>query len=195
MAIEISLIRQLRERTGVGMMDAKRALEETGGDSEKAVEYLKKQGQKVAAKKQNRETREGIIGAYVHANGKVAAVIAIACESDFVAKTEEMKELAHDIAMQIAATDPAYLTPADVPVEILDKEKEIFKAQLEREGKPEHIREKIIEGKVQKFYSAVCLSKQPFIKDDQQTIEQLIHEKIMKLGENIQLREYKRIAL
>lgn len=195
MAIDTKIIKQLREQTGVGMMDAKRALEEVDGNYDGAVDYLKKQGQKVAAKKQDRATREGIIGSYVHANGKVAAIVALACESDFVAKTDDMKTLAHDIAMHIAAADPLYLTPEDVPAEAVEKEKEIFLAQLEKEGKPKKMFDKIIKGKIQKYYSEVCLSKQPFIKEDKQTIEQLIHENVMKLGENIQLKEYKRILL
>lgn len=195
MNIDKELIQKLRQATGVGIMDAKKALQETDGDFDKAIELMKKQGQKVAAKKQDRETNEGTIGTYIHSNGKVVGIAAVACESDFVGNTEDFKSLAHDIAMQVAAADPIYISPEDVPAEILDKEKEIFTELLKKENKPANIIENIVKGKVEKYYSEVCLLKQPFIKDDKLTIEQLIQEKVLKLGENIKVKEIKKISL
>lgn len=195
MPIDTKTIQELREQTGAGLMDTKRALQEAGGDYNKAIEVLRKHGQKVAAKKQDRTTKEGIIGTYVHANHKVVALVALACESDFVGKTEDFQELAHDLAMQVAATDPKYITPADVPADLIAKEKEIYREQLKAEGKPEKMWDKIAEGKLEKFFSEVCLIKQSFIKEDKKTIEELIQEKILKLGENIQIREIKRMSL
>jgi elongation factor Ts len=195
MPITTDSIQKLRAATGAGIMDAKKALEEAGGNFDKAVEIMRKHGQKIAAKKQDRQTKEGVIGTYVHANHKVVAIVALACESDFVGKHEEFQELAHDIAMQIAATDPHYIAPANVPAEIVAKEREIFQSQLQAEGKPEKIWENILTGKLEKFYSEVCLVRQPFIKDDAKTIEALIQEKVLKFGENIQIREFKRMAL
>jgi elongation factor Ts len=170
-------------------------VQEAGGNFDKAVELMRKHGQKVAAKKQDRQTNEGAIGTYIHANHKVVAIVALACESDFVGKHEEFRELAHDIAMQIAATDPQYVVPTDIPAEVIAKEKEIYQEQLKSEKKPAKIWDNILKGKLEKFYSEVCLVRQPFIKDDAKTIEQLIQEKILKFGENIQIKEFKRMAL
>lgn len=195
MKIDTAAIQQLRGMTGAGIMDAKRALEESGGDVDNAIEHLKKQGRKIAAKKQERETKEGFIGSYVHTNGKVATLVALACESDFVADTDDFHQLAHDLAMQVAATDPQYVSPDEIPEEVIAKEKEIFEEQLKKENKPEKIWEKIIAGKLEKFYEEVCLLKQPFIKEDKKTIEQLMNEKVLKLGENIQIKEIKRVVL
>jgi elongation factor Ts len=195
MAIDTQSIQALREETGAGLMDAKRALQEAGGDHAKAIEVLRKHGQKIAAKKQGRQTNEGLIGTYVHANHKVVSLVALACETDFVAKTEDFIELAHELAMQVAATDPQYIIPADVPAAMVAKEKEIYREQLKSEGKPEKMWDKISEGKLEKFFSEVCLLKQTFIKDDKKTVELLIQEKILKLGENIQIKEIKRMAL
>ncbi|MFA6098290.1 MAG: translation elongation factor Ts [Patescibacteria group bacterium] len=195
MAITTENIKKLREQTGVGIMDAKTALKNNDGDFTKAIDYLKKQGQKVAEKKQDRKTKEGAIGYYIHANHKVAALVALACESDFVANTDDFRDLAHDLAMQVAATDPTYISPKDVPAEIIGKEKEIYSAQLKKDKKPDNIIDKIIKGKLDKFYSEVCLIKQPFIKEDKKTIEDIINEKILKLGENIQIKEIKKMSL
>jgi len=195
MNVDKELIQKLREQTGVGIMDAKKALQETDGDFDKAIELMKKQGQKVAAKKQDRETNEGTIGTYLHSNGKVVGIAAVACESDFVGKTEDFKDLAHDLAMQVAAADPQYISPADVPAEVIEKEKEIFQEQLKKEKKPQNVMDNIIKGKMDKYYSEVCLLKQPFIKDDKMTIEQLIQEKVLKLGENIQVKEIVKVTL
>ncbi|MBU0597561.1 elongation factor Ts [Patescibacteria group bacterium] len=195
MAITTDLIQKLRNETGVGIMDAKKALQETDGDIQGAVVFLKKKGQKIAAKKQVRSTNEGFIGSYVHANGKIACLVAIACESDFVAKTEDFKKLAHDIAMQITAVNPQYISPDEIPEDILAKEKEIIEEQLKNEKKPEKVIDKIVSGKLEKYYSEVCLMKQPFIKEDKKTVEELIQENVMKLGENIKIKEFTRIEL
>jgi len=195
MTVDKTLIQELRTLTGVGVMDAKKSLEKTDGDIDKAVELLKKQGQKVAAKKQSRATKEGVVGFYVHSNNKVASMVALACESDFVAKTDDFKALAHDLAMQVAAADPLYISPEDVPAEVIKKEKKIFEEQLRQGKKPEKIRDNIIKGKLEKFYAEVCLLKQPFIKEDKKIIEQLIQEKVLKLGENVQVKEFKRMSL
>ncbi|MFA6553802.1 MAG: translation elongation factor Ts [Patescibacteria group bacterium] len=195
MSISTQDIQKLREETGAGIMDAKRALLESDGDFAKALVYMKKQGQKVAAKKQDRQTKQGTVGAYVHANGRVAALVAVACESDFVANTDTFHELAHDLAMHVAAVDPKYIRPEDVPADAVLAEKDIFMAQIRESGKPEKLWEGIVQGKLNKFYSEVCLVKQPFIKEDKKTIEQLIQERILKLGENIQIKGFKRISL
>lgn len=195
MAIDIKAVQKLREETGAGVMDAKKALVETKGDYKKAIEFLRKQGQKVAVKKQDRTTGEGTIGYYVHANGRVAALVAIACESDFVAKTKDFQNLTHDLAMQVAAADPLYISPEEVPADTIAKEKKIFKEQLKKENKPAKVWDKIVAGKMDKYFSEICLLKQPFIKEEQKTIEQLIQERVMKLGENIQIKEFKRIVL
>ncbi len=195
MPISTQDIQKLREETGAGIMDAKKALEKADGDFNKAVEYMKQQGQKIAAKKQDRQTKQGTVGSYVHANGRVAALVGVACESDFVANTETFQELAHDLAMHVAATDPQYVKPEDVPAEIIENEKNIFRVQLQTSGKPEKLWEGIIQGKLNKFFSETCLIKQPYIKEDKKTVEQLIQESILKLGENIQIKGFKRIAL
>ena len=151
MKIDTKTIQKLRAKTGVGIMNAKRALQESSGDYDKAVEFLKKQGQKVAAKKQERQTKEGIIGYYIHANGKIAALVAVACESDFVAKTDDFKELAHDLAMQVAAVNPEWIKPEDIPLEIIKKEKELIQENLPQ-NKPQQVQDKIIQGKLNKFF-------------------------------------------
>jgi len=182
--------------TGVGMVDCQKALQETGGDEQKALEILRKKGAKVAQKKQEeRVANDGLVEAYMHATGKVGSMIIIACETDFVARNSEFKELAHDIAMQVAAMNPPYIIPADVPTDVLEKETEIIKEQLKNEGKPEEMWNKIIEGKLNKYYEDVCLVKQKFIKDDKKTIEDLINEKTAKLGEKIEVKKIIRFSL
>ncbi len=195
MNIDTSTIQKLREETGAGIMDAKRALQEADGDYDGAVSNLKKQGKKIAAKKQDRKANEGVIGSYVHTNGKVAAYVALACESDFVAKTDDFKSLAHDLAMQVAATAPEYIAPEDVPEDIVKEEKAIYSEQLKKESKPKNIVDKIMTGKLEKFYSEICLLKQSYIKEDKMTIEQLIQDQVLKLGENIQIKEINRVVL
>jgi len=177
------------------MMDAKQALSEAAGDFDRALENLRKQGKKIAAKKAEREASEGLIGVYLHSNGKVAAMVELKCETDFVARTDKFKQLANDIAMQIAAMSPAYLSPEDVPEEVKEKEREIYRAEVEQQGKPAEIVEKIVEGKLNKFYSQVCLLKQQFIKDDSLTIEQLLEQSIAALGENIKIGKFVRFSL
>ncbi|MFA6587569.1 MAG: translation elongation factor Ts [Patescibacteria group bacterium] len=193
--ISINNVQQLREKTGVGVMAAKKALEESGGDVEKAVTVLRKAGQKIAEKKQNRQTHEGVVGTYLHSNKKLLAAVAVACETDFVALTDPFQELAHDLAMHVAAMNPEYLGPENVPADLVNKEKEIAKAQAISEGKSVKIIENIVSGKLNKFFEEKCLLKQKFFKDDEKTIEQVIQEAIQKLGENIKIKEFIRFTI
>lgn len=187
-------IKQLRELTGAGIVEAKAALDEAGSVTA-AVEMLRKRGKKVAEKKAGRTAAEGVIDAYVHPNGKVASLVALACETDFVARNEQFKALAHELALHVAALGPAYLTPADVPSEILDKEREIAREAALAEGKPAAIVEKIVEGKLEKFYDDHCLLRQPFVKDDSVTVGELIESAIAKIGEKIEVRHFTRVTL
>jgi elongation factor Ts len=187
MFIDTQLIIQLREQTGAGMKDCQEALTETKGNLEKAVEVLRKKGAKIANKRAAKEASEGIIYAYIHANHKVGALLELNCETDFVAKNEEFRKLAHDLAMQVAAQSPLYIVPEDIPEEVLNKEKEFYKDQLLAEGKPEKMLDKIIEGKIVKWQEEVCLLKQTFIKNEDITVEELINEKIASLGEKIKV--------
>lgn len=195
MDIDIKIIQKLRQETGAGMLDCQKALQESKGDLEEAKRILRKKGKKIANQKENRETKAGLIEAYIHAGGKVGAMIELTCETDFVARNEEFKNLAHDLAMQVAATNPLYLTPEDIPEEVLEKEKEIIKDQLSDDKKKPEIIDKIIQGKLDKYFSEVCLLKQPFIKDDKLTIEDLIANKIAKIGENIKIKRFVRFSL
>ncbi|NPA52030.1 MAG: translation elongation factor Ts [Aquificae bacterium] len=195
MAIDAKLVKKLRELTGAGMLDCKKALEETGGDLEAAVELLRKKGIAKAAKKAGRETKEGLIHAYIHAGGRIGVLLELNCETDFVARNELFKELANELAMQIAAMRPKWVKREDIPKEIIEKEGEIAREAAIAEGKPEHIAEKIAEGKVEKFFKEVCLLEQPYIKDDKKTVEELVKEYIAKLGENIQVRRFTRYEL
>jgi elongation factor Ts len=193
MSLKPNLIKKLKEQTGVGILECRQALEKCGGDFEKAVEDLRKSGQKIIQKKTARETNQGLIEAYIHGEGRVGAMVELHCETDFVARNKEFKELAHDLAMQVAATNPLYLAPEDVPPEILKKEKEIYAASMK--GKDKKILGNIMKGKLEKFYEEVCLLKQPFIKDDKISVEELINQKIVKLGENIKLSGFIRFSL
>ena len=195
MNITTADIQKLREQTGVGMMDAKKALTAAEGDMTAAVEALRKKGQKIAASKSDRVVKEGAVGTYVHSNGKIAALVAVACETDFVARTDAFQELIKDLAMHVAAMNPSYLKPEDVPAEVVAKEQEIYREQLIAEGKPEAMLEKILPGKLKKFYSDVCFLEQAFVKDDSQTIAQLVESTIAKLGENIQVTAFSRLAV
>jgi len=187
---------KLREATGAGMLDCKKALDEAGGDMEKAMEILRVKGQVKAAKKSaERETKEGIVHAYIHANGKVGTMIELLCETDFVARNEVFQELAHDIAMQIAATEPLYLKPEDVPEEVIEKEKAMVREELADSGKPAEVIDKIVEGKMAKYYEELCLLNQPFIKDEDKTIGDHINEKIATLGEKIEIGKFCRFAI
>lgn len=193
--MDINLVKQLREKTGVGFQDCQKALEESQGSLEKAIEILRKRGQKIVVAKAGRQTKVGIIGVYLHNNEKIAALVELACETDFVARNKEFKELAHDLAMQVVAMKPLYLQPKDVPKEILEKEREICREELKKEKKSDNVLEKIIEGKLEKFYETICLLKQPFIKDQNLKIEDLVKSKITKLGENIQIRRFVRFEI
>jgi len=195
MVISADNVKKLREMTGAGMMDAKQALTEANGDMNLAVEVLRKQGQKIAAKKSTRDVKEGYIGVYLHANGKIAASVELLCETDFVARNEEFQSLAKELAMQVAAMNPLYVYPEDVPDEVIAKEKDIYRAEMNNAGKPVAVVEKIIEGKLEKFYSQNCLSKQAYIKDDSISIEKLITDKIAKIGENIKLGKISRLSI
>jgi len=196
MAIDTKTLLHLREITGAGMSDCKTALDESNGEIEKAIEILRKKGALKAAKKSaERIARQGVIESYIHGNGSVGVLLKLLCETDFVARTDDFKNLAHDIAMQIAAANPSYLRPENVPAEELNKEKEIYTEQLKTEGKPEAVMAKIIDGKVQKYYEQVCLLKQPFIKDDKITIEKLIEQSIAKIGEKIEIAEFARYQI
>ena len=193
--ISAKLVKELRERTGAGMMDCKKALAEIGGDIEKAVSFLREKGLAAAAKKAGRVAAEGLVESYIHGNGRIGVLVEVNCETDFVAKTDEFKEFVKDIAMQIAAAKPEYVSREEVPKSVIEKEKEILKAQALNEGKPEHIVEKMVEGRIEKYYKEVCLLDQPFIKDTDLTIKELINEKISKIGENIVVRRFARFEL
>ncbi len=188
--VPIELIKELRARTGAGIMDCKKALLETDNDVEKAIEYLRKKGIAKAAKKSAREANEGLIGSYVHFNGKLGVLVEVNCETDFVARTEDFKQLVNDIAVHIAAMKPSYVSIDDVPENVLNKEKDIYREQLKNSGKPENIIEKIIEGKLNKFYEENCLLEQEYIHDENKKVKDHIKEYIAKLGENIVVRRF-----
>ncbi|HEV3513397.1 MAG TPA: translation elongation factor Ts, partial [Candidatus Sulfotelmatobacter sp.] len=193
--ISAAQVKDLRDKTGAPMMDCKQALTEAKGDMEQAVVILRKKGVSVAAKKATRVTSEGSVSSYIHAGGKIGVLVEVNCESDFVARTEDFKELVHDIAMHIAASDPKYVRKEDVTAADFAREKEIFLAQAVASGKPQHIAEKMVAGKMEKFYEEVCLLEQPFIKDQTISIGQLIASKIGKLGENIAVRRFARFKV
>lgn len=195
MAITAQMVKTLREKTGVGMMDCKKALAETGGDEEKAIKYLREKGLAKAAKKAGRSTSEGLIGNYIHSNGKIGVMVEIKCETDFVAKADQFQQLAKDVAMQIAATNPVCVSPEELPQDLLEKEKAIYLQQAMEEGKPENIAQKIVEGRVSKYYKEVCLLEQPFIKDDKKSIKDILNETIAVLGENMQIGRFCRIDM
>lgn len=195
MSISASLVKELRERTGAGMMDCKKALAETGGDIEKASDYLREKGLAAAAKKSGRIAAEGLVEAYIHGAGRIGVLVEVNCETDFVAKTDEFKNLARDIAMQIAAAKPEFVSREEVPTDAIEKEREILRAQALNEGKPEKIVDKMVEGRIEKYYKEVCLLEQPFIKDADITVKQLITNKISKIGENINIRRFARYEL
>jgi elongation factor Ts len=193
--ISAAQVKELREKTGAPMMDCKQALSEAKGDLEQAVVWLRKKGVSVAAKKATRVTSEGSVAHYIHAGGKIGVLVEVNCESDFVARTEDFKELTHDIAMHIAASDPKYIRKEDVTEADFQREKDIALSQAIAAGKPQHIAEKMVAGKMEKFYEEVCLYEQPFIKDQTVNISQLIAAKIGKLGENISVRRFARFKV
>lgn len=191
--VDSKLVMQLRQQSGAGVLEAKKALEETAGDIEKAIDFLRKSGALKAAKKSDRATNEGLVHAYIHGGGRVGVLLELLCETDFVARNPEFEALAHDIALQIAATNPLYVKADDIPAEVVEKEKSIYGEEMA--GKPASMIEKIVEGKLSKWYSDVCLMNQSFIRDEDVTIEDMIKAKISKLGENIQVRRFVRYAL
>lgn len=190
--ITAEMVKELRERTGAGMMDCKKALTETNGDMSKAIEFLREKGLAAAAKKAGRIAAEGIVDSYIHGNGRIGVLVEVNIETDFAAKNDEFKSFVKDILMQIAAAKPEYIRREEVPAEVIEKEKEILKAQALNEGKPEKIIEKMVEGRIEKFYKEVCLLEQPFVKDPDKTIQQMLTEKIATIGENINIRRFVR---
>ena len=195
MEISASVVKELRERTGAGMMDCKSALAEVGGDMEKAIDFLREKGLAKAAKKATREASDGKVFSYIHTNSKICVLLEINSETVFVAKTDEFITLGHEISMQIAAAAPQYLKPEDVPQDVLDREKAIYRQQALDEGKPEKLVDRIAEGKVQKFFETSCLLEQPYIRDQDKKVKDLIVACIAKLGENIVVRRFARFAI
>ena len=193
--ISAAQVKELREKTGAPMMDCKQALADSKGDLEQAIVILRKKGIASMQKKATRVTSEGSVASYIHAGGKIGVLVEVNCESDFVARTQDFKELTHDIAMHIAASDPKFIRKEDVTPEAFEREKEIYLAQAKASGKPDHIAEKMVAGKMEKFYEEVCLYEQPFIKDQTVSISQLIASKIGKLGENISVRRFARFKV
>lgn len=193
--VTAEMVKELRERTGAGMMDCKKALVSTDGDMEKAIDELRTKGLASAAKKASRVASEGVVTSYIHAGGRIGVLVEVNCETDFVGKTAEFKQLAYDIAMQIAASNPDYVSREDVPEQVITHEKEVLKAQALEEGKPEKIIDKMVEGRLEKFYKERCLLEQQFIKDPDKTVQQLIHEHVAKIGENINVRRFARYEL
>ncbi len=195
MKITAQLVNELRQSTGIGMMDCKKALQEAEGDIEKAITILRKKGMALAKDKMGRAASDGAVGAYIHMNGKLGVLVEINCESDFVARNQEFQDLVKNVAMHIAAANPTFVSSQEVPADVLEQEKDIIRSQFKDSNKPAEIVEKIVEGKLGKFYSEVCLLNQPFIKDDKTTVEQLISTTIAKFGENIKVKRFARFVL
>lgn len=195
MTITMEQIKELRGATGAGVVDAKKALTESSGDMAKAVTWLREKGKASAAKKTSRETKEGVVGMYIHSNHKIGAMVTLACETDFVARTDKFKDLAKGIALHIAATDPLVISPTDVPEDDVEAEKAIALKQLEGQKKPQEILDKIIEGKMKKFREERALLTQPFVKDQDKTVGDVVQEAIAELGENITINDFKRLSL
>jgi elongation factor Ts len=195
MAIDATLVRDLRERTGAGVLDCQKALVQAGGDINKAIDFLRQKGLATAQKKAGRTTNDGLIASYVHAGSKLGVLVEVNCETDFVAKTDEFQGLARDLAMHIAAAAPQFIRREDIPPAVLDKEKDIFLAQAKESGKPAAVVDKIVAGRLEKYYGEVCLLEQPFVKDSGIMINDLLTQKIAKLGENISVRRFARYRL
>jgi elongation factor Ts len=193
--ISAAIVKQLRERTGAGMMECKKALQATNGNIEEGETWLRKQGIASAGKKAGRATKQGLVSTYIHAGGQLGVMVEINCESDFVARTDDFKELAHDIAMHIAATDPRFTRKEDVTQEVMDKERDIQRARALNEGKPPAVVDKMIEGRMNKFYEEICLLEQPFVKEPTISVGQLVKTKIAKLGENISVARFVRFKV
>jgi elongation factor Ts len=195
MEITAERVKELRQRTGIGVMECKKALQESKGDIEKAITILRKKGHARAKDKMSRETSEGLVGSYIHLNGKIGVLVEVNCESDFVARNDEFKDLVKIIAMHIAAASPKYISPEDVPKEELEEEKDIVREQFKDSKKPPEIMEKIVQGKLSKFYEEVCLLNQQYIRDDKVSIEKLLTSYIAKFGENIKIKRFARFEL
>ena len=193
--ISASMVKELRERTGSGMMECKKALQESNGDMEKAIDYLRSRGSAKAAKRAEREAKEGAIGSYVHMGGKIGVLVEIGCETDFVARNADFQTLVRDVAMHIAAANPLALNPSDIPAEVVERERGVYAEQVKQEGKPEKMWDKIVEGKLAKFYKESTLLDQPFVKDPDKTVGQYVTEVASKTGENIVIRRFVRFAL
>lgn len=195
MTISAKTVMELREKTGVGMMECKAALQETQGDMQKAIDHLRQRGLAKAAKRSGRSTAEGVVAAYLHMGGKIGVLVEVNCETDFVAKTDEFQALAKDIAMHVAAANPLYVRREDVPEAVIAKEREIYRAQLGESKKPPEIMEKILDGKMNKFFEETCLVEQAFVKDPDHKVNQLVTQAVSKTGENIQIRRFTRYRI
>jgi elongation factor Ts len=195
MEISATAVRDLREKTGAGMMDCKKALTETAGDVDKAIEWLRKKGLSAAEKKTGRAAAEGIVLSYIHGDGKIGVLVEINCETDFVARTEDFKSFAKDIALHVAAAAPQYVTSSEVPAAVVSKEEEVLKAQAAASGKPANVIEKMVQGRIQKFLAEICLMDQAFVKDPDKTVAQFQKETVSKLGENISVRRFVRMVM
>jgi elongation factor Ts len=193
--ITAQMVKELREATNAGVLDCKKALSEADGNFEEAVEILRKKGLSAAAKKAERDAKDGMIGVYVHPGARMASMVSLACETDFVARTEQFQQLAYDLAMHVVASRPEYVSREDVPADIVEREKAIFAEQMANSGKPEHIIDQIVEGKLDKWYSEVCLLEQPYVKNPDVTIESLLKESIAALGENIKVNTFSRLEI
>ena len=194
-AITTQMVKELRQATGAGVLECKQALEANGGDLEKAAVFLREKGMAAAAKRADREAKEGLIGSYIHAGSKVGGLVEVNCETDFAAGTDDFGQLAHDLAMQVVAAKPLYMTREDIPLEVLEKEKSDYRAQMQGSGKPENILERIVEGKLKKYYEENCLMEQTFIKDNTLTIKELVQQYNALLGENIIVRRFVRFEV
>jgi len=195
LSIPAALVKKLRDKTNAGMMDCKEALEASGGDFDKAVEYLRKKGLSAATKRSSKAAKDGMIASYIHMQGRIGVLVEVNCETDFVARTEAFQTMAKDIAMHIAASNPTYLNAESVPADVLEREKEIYRSQAKAEGKPEKIFDRILEGKLKKYYEEVCLMDQKFIKDTNITVTTLVQNMIANTGENIMVRRFARFQL
>ena len=195
MTITSQMVKELRDKTNAGMMDCKKALTETGGDMEKAVDLLRQKGLAVAAKRSGREAKEGIVEAYIHAGGKLGVLVEVVCETDFVAKTDDFKAFARDVAMHIAAINPVAVSREEVPAELLQREKDIYINQAIESGKPQQIAEKMVTGKMEKYLSEICLLEQKFVKNPDLSVQDLLNEVILKMGENISIRRFSRYQI
>jgi len=195
MAVTAGMVKELRDKTGAGMMDCKKALSETSGDVEKAIDYLRQKGLSDAGKRTGRTASEGLVGSYIHPGGKLGVLVEVNCESDFVARTEDFQALVKDVAMHVAASNPLYLRREDVPEDVIAREKNIYEVQAREGGKPEQIVERIVQGKLEKFFEEVCLLEQPFVKEPDLSVNQLVSSLVAKLGENIVVRRFQRYQL